>query len=106
MIRQSPESEQWFRRMPAKLTSMSAGRNLARMCRLGKEQARSVVARVTVQPGVSSRAPEVQHSSKVQVSRDIGMMMGILPLPGRDISSSISKASRMSSVSRSSSSKT
>jgi hypothetical protein len=72
MIRQSPESKQWFRRVPAKLTSMSAARNLARMCRQGKEQARPVVTGVTVQPGVSSRAPEVQRSSKVQVSRDIG----------------------------------
>jgi hypothetical protein len=111
MIQQSLKSKQWFRRVQAKLTRMSAARNPARMYRPGKEQARPVVAGVTVQPGVSSRVPEVQRSSKVQVSRDIGRMMGIPPLPGRDISSStskasnISKASRMSSVSRSSSSK-
>jgi hypothetical protein len=41
---------------------------------------------------VSRKVPGVQHSSKVQVSRDIGKMMGTPPLPGRDISSSISKA--------------
>jgi hypothetical protein len=105
MIRQSPESKQWFRRVPAKLTSMSAARSPARMCRPGKEQVRPVLAGVTVQPGVSNKAPEVQRSSKVQVSRDIGMMMGIPPLPGRDISSSTSKANRVNSVSRSSSSK-
>jgi hypothetical protein len=71
------------------------------MCRPGKEQVRPVVARVIVQPDISSRAPEVRHSSKLQVSRDIEKVMGILPLPGRDISSSssISKASRMSSAS-------
>jgi hypothetical protein len=43
------------------------------------ERARPVAAGVTVHSGVSSRAPEVQRSSKVQVSRDIGKMMGILP---------------------------
>jgi hypothetical protein len=75
------------------------------MCRSGKGQFRPVVAGVIVQPGVSSRAPEVQHSSKVQVSRDIGKMMGILPLSGQDISSSTSKAGKMSSISRSSSRK-
>jgi hypothetical protein len=58
-----------------------------------------------VQPGVSRRAPEGQHSSKVQVSQDIEKMTGILPLPGRDISSSTSKAGKMSSVSQSSSRK-
>jgi hypothetical protein len=111
MIRQSPESKRWFRRVPAKRTSMSAVRNPTRMFRPGKEQARPVVAGVIVQPGVSSRAPEVQRSSKVQVSRDIGKMMGIPPLPGRDISSStskasnISKASKMNSVSQSCGSK-
>jgi hypothetical protein len=75
------------------------------MCRPGKEQVRPELARVTVQSGVSNKAPEVQRSSKVQASRDIGMMMAIPPLPGRDISSSTSKASIVSSVSRSSSSK-
>jgi hypothetical protein len=77
------------------------------MCRSGKEQARPVVAGVIVQPDVSSRAPKVRRSSKLQVNRDIGKMMGIPPLPGRDISSSnsISKASRTSNASQSSSSK-
>jgi hypothetical protein len=77
------------------------------MCRPGKEHARPVVARVTVLPGVSSRAPDVRCSSKARVSRDIGKMMEIPPWQGWDISisSSISKASRMSSTSRSSSSK-
>jgi hypothetical protein len=78
------------------------------MCRPGKEHARPVVAGVTVLPGISSKAPDMQCSSKAQVSRDIGKMMEIPPLQGRDISnssSSISKASRMSSTSRSSSSK-
>jgi hypothetical protein len=55
-----------------------------------------------VQPGVSNRAPEVQRSSKVQVNRDIEKTMGIPPLSGRDISSSISKAGKASSISRSS----
>jgi hypothetical protein len=43
------------------------------------EQARPVVAGVTVPSGVSSRALEAQRSIKVQVSRDIGKMMGIPP---------------------------
>jgi hypothetical protein len=64
-----------------------------------------VVAGVTVQPGVSSRAPEVQRNIKVQGSRDVGKTMAIPPLSGRDISSSTSKASKMSSVSRNSSRK-
>jgi hypothetical protein len=105
MIQQLPGSSQWFRRVPAKLTNMSAARSLVRMCRPGKEQVRPVLARVTVQPSVCSRAPEVERSSKGQVSRDIGIMMGILPLPGRDISSSTSKTGKVSNVSRSSSSK-
>jgi hypothetical protein len=42
---------------------------------------------------------------KELVSRDIGKMMEIPPLRGQDISSSTSKASSMSSTSRSSSSK-
>jgi hypothetical protein len=103
MIRQSPESSQWFRRVPAKLTNMSAARSPVRMCRPGKEQVRPVLAGVTVQPGVRSRAPEMQRSSKAQVGRDIGIMMGIPPLPGRDISSSTSKTSIVSSINRSSS---
>jgi hypothetical protein len=65
--------------MPAKLTNMSAVRSKARVCRLGKEQVRSVLAGVTVRSGVSSRAPEAQRSSKARVSRDIGMTMGIPP---------------------------
>jgi hypothetical protein len=40
-----------------------------------------------------------------EVSRDIGIMMGIPPLPGRDISSSTSKTGKVNNVSRSSSSK-
>jgi hypothetical protein len=75
------------------------------MCRPGKEQCRPVVAGVIVLLGVSSKVPEVQHSNKVQVNRDIGKMMGIPPLSGRDISSSTSKAGKMSSISRSSSRK-
>jgi hypothetical protein len=105
MIRQSPESSQWFRRVPVKLTNMSVARISVRMCRPGKEQERPVLAGVTVQPGVCSRVPEVQCSSKAQVSRDIGIMMGILPLPGRDISSSTSKIGKVNNVSQSSSSK-
>jgi hypothetical protein len=62
-----------------------------------------VLAGVTVRSGVSSKAPKVQRSSKVQVSRDIGIMMGIPPLPGRDISSSTSKTGKVSSISQSSS---
>jgi hypothetical protein len=64
------------------------------------EQARLVVAGVTVQSGVSSRASEVQRSRKVQLSRDIGKMMGILPYLGRDISSKTSKASKLIRASR------
>jgi hypothetical protein len=105
MIRQSPESSQWFRRVPAKLTNMSAARSPVRVCRPGKEQVRPVLAGVTVQPVVCSRAPEVQRICKAQVSRDIGIMMGIPPLPGRDISSSTNKTGKVSIVSRSSSSK-
>jgi hypothetical protein len=103
MIWQLPESSQWFRRVPAKLTNMSAARSPVRMCWPGKKQVRPVLAGVIVQSGISTRAPEVQRSSKVQVNRDIGMMMGIPPLPGRDISSSTSKTGRVSSISRSSS---
>jgi hypothetical protein len=91
--------------MPAKLTNMSAARVLARMCWQGKRQLRPEVAGVTVQPGVSSRAPEVQRSGKVLAIRDIERMMGIPPLPGQDISSSISKAGIVSSISQSSSRK-
>jgi hypothetical protein len=78
---------------------MSAARRLARICRPGKEQCRPVVAGVIVLLGVSSKASRVQHSSKVQASRDIGKMMGTPPLPGRDISSSTSKASSISKAS-------
>jgi hypothetical protein len=78
---------------------------LARVCRPGMGQHRPVVAGVTVQSGVSSGAPEVQRSIEVQVNRDIGKMMAIPPLSGRDISSSISKAGKVSSISRSSSRK-
>jgi hypothetical protein len=76
---------------------MLATRMLARICRPGKEHARSVVAEVTVLPGVSSRAPGIWCGNKAQVSQDIRKMMEILPLRGRDISnrssSSMSKAS-------------
>jgi hypothetical protein len=61
------------------------------MCQLGKEQPRPVAARVIVQPGVSSKAPEVRRSSKAQDSRNTMKMMEILPWQGRDISSSTSK---------------
>jgi hypothetical protein len=84
---------------------MSAARMLAKMCRQSKGQFRPVVAGVTVQPGVSSGAPEVQRSGKVQVNRDVERMMGIPPLSGRDISSSVSKAGKVSSISRSNSRK-
>jgi hypothetical protein len=98
MIRQSPGSKQLFRGMPAKVTRMLATRMPARMCRPGKEHARPVVAGVTVLPGISSRAPNMLCSSKAQASRDIGKMMEIPPLRGRDISnlssSSTSKTSR------------
>jgi hypothetical protein len=84
---------------------MSAARRLARICWPDKEQCRPVVARVIVLLSSSSKVPEVQHSNKVQVSRDIGKMMVILPLSGQDISRSISKAGKMSSISWSSSRK-
>jgi hypothetical protein len=71
----------------------AAARMPVRICWPGKEQCRPVWAGVIVLLGVSSKAPGVQHSSKVQVSQDIKKMMGTPPLPGRDISSSISKAS-------------
>jgi hypothetical protein len=111
MIQQLPESRQWYRRVPAKLTGMSAARRPVRMCRPDKEQLWPVGAGVTVQPDVSSRAPDMQCSSKARVSRDTVKMMEIPPWQGWDISSStnkassISKASRMSSISQSSSSK-
>jgi hypothetical protein len=101
MIRQSPESSQWFRRVSAKLTNMSAARSPVRMCRPDKGQERPVLAGVTVRSGISSRVPEAQRSSKVQVSQDIGTIMGIPPLPGRDISSRTSKTGKVSSISRS-----
>jgi hypothetical protein len=69
-----------------------------------------VVAGITVLPGVSGRAPDTWCSIKEEASRDIGKMMEIPPLRGRDISnlssSSTSKTSNMCSTSRSSSSKT
>jgi hypothetical protein len=96
--------------MPVKVTGMSATRVPARMLRPGKEHARLVVAGITVLPGVSSRAPDMRCSSKEEASRDIGKMMGIPPLRGRDISnlssSSTSKTSNMCSTSQSSSSRT
>jgi hypothetical protein len=96
--------------MPAKVTEMSATKVPARMFRPGKEHARPVVAEITVLPGISSRAPDMRCSSKEEASRDIGKMMEILPLRGRDISnlsSSItSKTSNICSTSQSSSSKT
>jgi hypothetical protein len=66
-----------------------------------------VVAGITALPGVSNRAPDMLCSSKAQANRDIGRMMEIPPLRGRDISnlsSSTSKTSNMCSTSRSSSS--
>jgi hypothetical protein len=110
MIRQSLESKQSFRGMPVKVTGMSAIKVPARMFRPGKEHARPGVAGITVLPGVSRRAPDMLCSSKEEASRDIGKMMEIPPLQGRDISnlssSSTSKTSNMCSTSRSSSSKT
>jgi hypothetical protein len=110
MIRQSPESKLLFKGMPAKVTRMSATRVLDRICRPGKEHGRPVVAGITVLPGISSRAPDMRCSSKAQASQNIGKMMEIPPLRGRDISnlssSSTSKTSNMCSTSRSSSSKT
>jgi hypothetical protein len=92
--------------MPAKVTGMSATRVPARILRPGKEHTRLVVAGITTYPGISSRAPGMLCSIKEEVSRDIGKMMGILPLRGRDISnlsnSSISKISNMSNTSRTS----
>jgi hypothetical protein len=105
MIQQSPESRRWCRKVPAMLTRMSAVRKLAGMCRPGKEQLRPAWAGVTVLPGVISRAPDMLCSSKARVSRDTVKMMEILPWQGRDISSSISKVSRMSNISQSSSNK-
>jgi hypothetical protein len=88
---------------------MSATRVPARICRPGKEHAQPVVARITVPPGDSSRAPGMWCSSKEGGSRDIGKMMEILPLQGWDTnnlsSNCTSKASSMYSTSRSSSSK-
>jgi hypothetical protein len=96
--------------MPVKVTGMSATKVPARMFWPGKEHARPVVAGITVLPGVSSRAPDMQCSSKEEASRDIAKMMEILPLRGWDISnlsiSSTSKTSNMCSTSQSSSSKT
>jgi hypothetical protein len=91
--------------MPVKVTEMSATKVSAKMFRPGKERARPVVAGITVLPGVSSRAPDMRCSSKEEASRDIGKMMEILPLQGRDISNlSSSSTSNMCSASRSSSS--
>jgi hypothetical protein len=106
-----PESRRQGREVPAMLTRMSAAGMPVRMCRPGKEQLRPVGAGVIVQPGVSSRAPDVRCSSKARSSRDTVKMMEIPPWGGRDISSnirkasSINKASRMSSASRNNSSK-
>jgi hypothetical protein len=80
MIRQSPENKRWFRGMPVKVTGMSAIKLLARMFRPGKEHARPELARITVLPGVSSRALDMRCSSKEEASRDIGKMMEIPPL--------------------------
>jgi hypothetical protein len=110
MIRQSPENKRWFRGMPIKMTEMSATKVRAKMFRTGKERARPVVAGIIVLPSVSSRAPDMRCSSKEEASRDIGKMMEILPLRGRDASnlsiSSTSKTCNMCSTSWSSSSKT
>jgi hypothetical protein len=111
MIWQLPENKQLSRKMPAKATRMSATSMPARMCWPGKEHARPLVAGVTVQPGVSSKAPDMWCSSKAPISRDIVKTIEILPLRGQDISnnsssstSKASKANSMSSTSRSSSS--
>jgi hypothetical protein len=65
-----------------------------------------VVAGITTCPGVSNRAPDMWYNIKEEVSRDIGKMMGIPPLRGRDISnlssSSTSKINNMSNTSRTS----
>jgi hypothetical protein len=110
MIRQSPESKRWFKEMPVKVTGMSATKVSARMFQPGKEHARPVVAGIPVLPDVRSRAPNMRCSSKEEASRDIGKMMEIPPLRGRDISnlssSSTSKTSNMCSASWSSSIKT
>jgi hypothetical protein len=92
--------------MPAKVTGMSATRVPAKILQPGKEHARLVVAGITTYPGISSRASGMLCSIKEEVSRDIGKMMGIPPLRGRDISnlssSSTSKISNMSNTSRTS----
>jgi hypothetical protein len=92
--------------MPVKVTGMSATKVPARILRPGKEHARLVVARITTCPSISSRALDMWCSIKEEVSRDIGKMMGIPPLQGRDISnlnsSSTSKISNMSNTSRTS----
>jgi hypothetical protein len=92
--------------MPVKVTGMSATRVLARILRSGKEHARLVVARITMLPDISSRASDMRCNNKEEASRDIGKMMGILSLRGRDIcnlgSSSTSKTSSMSSTSKTS----
>jgi hypothetical protein len=91
--------------MPVKVNGMSATRVPARILQPGKEHARLVVARITTYPGISSRVPD-WCSIKEEGSRDIGKMMGIPPLRGRDISnlsnSSIIKISSMSNTSRTS----
>jgi hypothetical protein len=92
--------------MPTKVTEMSAARVPARILRLGKEHAQLVEAGITTCPSVSSRAPDMWYSIKEEDSRDIGKMMGIPPLRGRDInnlsSHSTNKISNMSNTSRTS----
>jgi hypothetical protein len=91
--------------MSAKVTEMSATRVPAKILRPSKEHARLVVAEITTYPGISSRAANMWCSIKEEVSRDIGNMMGIPPLRGRDISnlsSSTSKISNTSNTSRTS----
>jgi hypothetical protein len=59
---------------------MSATRVPARILRPGKEHAQLVVAGITTYSGISNRAPDMWCNIKEEVSRDIGKMMGILPL--------------------------
>jgi hypothetical protein len=104
MIRQLPESKKPLKEMPAKVTDMTAIIMPARTIRTSKEHALLEVADITTCPGIrhklnhnNSKVPGTWCNNMVKASRDIEMMMGILPLRGRDISnpnSSISSSSR------------
>jgi hypothetical protein len=84
-------------------------KSAGRILQPSKEQYQPVVAGIAMSPAVSSRPPDMRLSSKEVASRDIGRMMEIPPLRGRDISnlssSSTSRTSNMSSPNRSSSSR-